>query len=148
MQDARIEQVRRQLQADILAPADAARRKSEEDAKGHAARIIEQGRATRPGAAADRRHLQQGRRRGPRRAADAKLVLLFHSLAGTIGELKIDRLDDPAQGTGTEGQPLAAHLVDASEQIKAATGIDVPRPPRDALGDLRPQKAPSLHRTT
>ncbi|MCY1012946.1 SPFH domain-containing protein [Nannocystis pusilla] len=148
MQDARIEQVRRQLQADILAPADAARRKAEEDAKGHAARIIEQGRAT----AHVLSQIAATYNKGGAAARDVllmqKLVPLFHSLAGTIGELKIDRLTILPRGTGTEGQPLAAHLVDASEQIKAATGIDVPKSLRDALGDLRPQKAPPLPRTT
>jgi flotillin len=148
MQDARIEQVRRQLQADILAPADAARRKAEEDAKGHAARIIEQGRAT----AQVLSQIAATYNKGGAAARDVllmqKLVPLFHSLAGTIGELKIDRLTILPRGTGTEGQPLAARLVDASEQIKAATGIDVPKSLRDALGDPRPQKAPPLPRTT
>ncbi|MFY0535131.1 flotillin family protein [Nannocystis pusilla] len=148
MQDARIEQVRRQLQADILAPADAARRKAEEDAKGHAARIVEQGRAT----AQVLSQIAATYNKGGAAARDVllmqKLVPLFHSLAGTIGELKIDRLTILPKGTGTEGQPLAARLVDASEQIKAATGIDVPKSLRDALGDPRPQKAPPLPRTT
>ncbi|WAS92280.1 flotillin family protein [Nannocystis punicea] len=148
MQDARIEQVRRQLQADILAPADAARRKAEEDAKGHAARIIEQGRATAQVLA----QIAATYNKGGAAARDVllmqKLVPLFHSLAGTIGELKIDRLTILPKGTGTEGQPLGARLVDASEQIKAATGIDVPKSLRDALGDLRPQKSPPLPRTT
>ncbi|WP_434423508.1 flotillin family protein [Nannocystis pusilla] len=148
MQDARIEQVRRQLQADILAPADAARRKAEEDAKGHAARIIEQGRAT----AQVLSQIAATYNKGGAAARDVllmqKLVPLFHSLAGTIGELKIDRLTILPKGTGTEGQPLAARLVDASEQIKAATGIDVPKSLRDALGDPRPQKVPPLPRTT
>ncbi|MCY1055251.1 flotillin family protein [Nannocystis sp. SCPEA4] len=147
MQDARIEQVRRQLQADILAPADAARRKAEEDAKGQAARIIEQGRATAQVLA----QIAATYNKGGAAARDVllmqKLVPLFHSLAGTIGELKIDRLTILPKGTGPEGQPLGARLVDASEQIKAATGIDVPKSLRDALGDLRPQKPPLPHRT-
>jgi len=147
MQDARIEQVRRQLQADIIAPADAARRKAEEDAKGHAARIIEQGRATAHVLA----QIAATYNKGGAAARDVllmqKLVPLFHSLAGTIGELKIDRLTILPRGTGSEGQPLGARLVDASEQIKAATGIDVPKSLRDALGDLRPQKPPLPHRT-
>lgn len=148
MQDARIEQVRRQLQADIIAPADAARRKAEEDAKGHAARIIEQGRATAHVLA----QIAATYHKGGAAARDVllmqKLVPLFHSLAGTIGDLKIDRLTILPNRTGTEGQPLGARLVDASEQIKAATGIDVPKTLRDAFGDLRPSKPPPLPRTT
>lgn len=148
MQDARIEQVRRQLQADILAPADAARRKAEEDAKGHAARIIEQGRAT----AQVLSQIAQTYHRGGAAARDVllmqKLVPLFNSLAGTIGELKIDRLTILPKGTGSEGQPLGAKLVDASEQIKAATGIDVPKTLRDAFGDGRPSRPPLPTRST
>jgi flotillin len=142
MQDARIEQVRRQLQADIIAPADAARRKAEEDAKGHAARIIEQGRAT----AGVLTQIAQTYRQGGAAARDVllmqKLVPLFHSLASTIGELKVDRLTILPHGTGSEGQPLGARLVDASEQIKAATGLDVPKSLRDAFGDLKSRPPP------
>jgi flotillin len=149
MQDARIEQVRRQLQADILAPADAARRKAEEDAKGHAARIIEQGRAT----AQVLEQIAASYHKGGASARDVllmqKLVPLFHSLAGTIGELKIDRLTILPRGTGSEGQPLGAKLVDDSEQIKAATGIDVPKTLRDAFGDSsRPPRPPLPTRST
>lgn len=149
MQDARIEQVRRQLQADIIAPADAARRKAEEDAKGHAAQIVEQGRAT----AQVLSQIAASYHKGGASARDVllmqKLVPLFHSLAGTIGELKIDRLTILPRGTGSEGQPLGAKLVDASEQIKAATGIDVPRTLRDAFaGDARPPRPPLPTRST
>ncbi|MBZ5714611.1 flotillin family protein [Nannocystis pusilla] len=147
MQDARIEQVRRQLQADILAPADAARRKAEEDAKGQAARIVEQGRATAQVLAQIAATYNEGGAAARDVLLMQKLVPLFHSLAGTIGELKIDRLTILPKGTGPEGQPLGARLVDASEQIKAATGIDVPKSLRDALGDLRSQKPPLPNRT-
>lgn len=136
MQDARIEQVRRQLQADILAPADAARRQAEEQAKGHAAKIVEQGRAT----AQVLTQLAQTYQRGGASARDVllmqKLVPLFHSLAGTIGELKIDRLTVLPQqtGDGGDGRPLGSRLLEANEQVKAATGVDLSKALRDHLG--------------
>lgn len=141
MQDARIEQVRRQLQADILAPADAARRQAEEQAKGHAAKIIEQGRAT----AQVLTQIAQSYQRGGASARDVllmqKLVPLFHSLAGTIGELKIDRLTVLPQQTGEAGggRPLGARLVDANEQVKAATGVDLSKALRDHFTPEAPQ---------
>jgi flotillin len=46
MQEARIEQVRLQLKADVLQPAEAARREAEEAARGQASKIVEQGEAT------------------------------------------------------------------------------------------------------
>src|SRR6185369_12369729 len=46
VQKARVEQVRRQLQADVLEPARARKAAAEANAKGAAAQIIEQGRAT------------------------------------------------------------------------------------------------------
>jgi flotillin len=46
VQRARVEQTRRKLQADVLEPARAQRSADEADAKGAAARIVEQGRAT------------------------------------------------------------------------------------------------------
>jgi flotillin len=138
MQDARIEQVRRQLQADILAPAEAHRREAEENAKGHAAKIIEQGRAT----AQVLTQLAATYKLGGASARDVllmqKLVPLFNKMAGAIGELKIDRLTVLPHGTGGNGtgageRPLGARLVDANEQIKAATGVDLSKALRDHL---------------
>lgn len=156
MQDARIEQVRRQLQADILAPADAARRQAEENAKGNAAKLVEQGRATAQVLA----QLAQSYHRGGASARDVllmqKLVPLFHSLAGTIGELKIDRLTVLPRQTGDDGggRPLGARLVDANEQVKAATGVDLSKALRDHLGapeapqpPARPIKPPAPRTT-
>lgn len=149
MQEARIEQVRRQLQADILAPAEAARRQAEEAAKGHAAKIIEQGKAT----AQVLRDIARSYHQGGGSARDVllmqKLVPLFQSLAGTIGDLKIDRLTVLPQGTGGEGRPLGARLLDANEQIKAAIGVDVSQALRDRVGEparggeIRPPKPPA-----
>ena len=68
-----------------------------------------------------------------------KLVPLLDSLAGTMGELKVDRLTVLGQsdGGGTGGgsdERLAAKLLRYSEEIKAATGIDVPDMVKRRLG--------------
>jgi flotillin len=74
-----------------------------------------------------------------------KLVPLFQHLAGTIGELRIDRLTVLPQraGADTSTSTLGARLVDASEQVRAVTGVDLSKVLRDKLGDeTRPPKPP------
>jgi len=141
MQQARIEQVRLQLTADVIQPAEAQRRNAEEIAKGNASKIIEQGKAT----AGVLSNLAKTYRSSGESARDVllmqKLVPLLTQVSSTLGELRVDRLTvigKPQPGTvarGTDdGRPLAAKLVDATEQIRAATGIDVPALIKDRFG--------------
>ncbi|MFV8755942.1 flotillin family protein [Nannocystaceae bacterium ST9] len=126
MQDARIEQVRLQLEADVLQPAEAARREAEENAKGDAAQIIEQGRATAQVLANLADRYNTSGRAGRDILLMQKLVPLLARMAGTMGDLKVDRLTVLGKGgaSGSAGD-LAAKLVEYGEQIRAATGIDV-----------------------
>jgi len=134
-QEARIEQVRRQLHADILQPAEAQRRKAEEEAKGAASIVIEQGKAT----AAVLSRIAESYQKGGDASRDVllmqKLVPMFQRLAGTIGDLRIDRLTILPSGVAESGSGLGARIVDANEQIKAATGVDLTRTLRDKLGE-------------
>jgi flotillin len=141
MQEARIEQVRRQLQADILQPAEAQRRKAEEQAKGAAALVIEQGKATAAVLTRIAGTYQQGGAASRDVLLMQKLVPLFQRLAGTIGELRVDRLTVLPGGNDGAGAGLGARIVDANEQIKAATGVDLTRTLRERLGD-EPTHAP------
>lgn len=142
MQEARIEQVRRQLHADILQPAEAARREAEEQAKGAAAKVVEQGRATANVLA----RIADTYGKGGASSRDVllmqKLVPLFQRLAGTIGDLKVDRLTilpQRAGGDAEQGSGLGARLVDANEQVRAVTGVDLGKVLRDKLGDEAPR---------
>jgi flotillin len=136
MQKARIEQVRRQLQADVVRPADARMRQDQARAKANAATIIEQGKAT----AQVLRELATTYRASGDVGRDVllmqQLVPLLQKVSGTIGELKVDRLTVIGQGAGGDGtsEPLAARLVSAAEQIQAATGVDVAQVLRDRTG--------------
>jgi len=135
VQKARIEQVKRQLAADVLEPARAHRSAQESAAKGAAAQIVEQGRAT---AAAMGHIAATWREVGPA----ARSVFLMQKVAdltrivmSTVGSLKVDRLTilggiggggaDGGAGVGGGGADLTGRLIAASEQIKAATGIDL-----------------------
>lgn len=146
MQEARIEQVRRKLQADVLQPAEAQRRRAEEQAKGHAAQIIEQGRATAQALAELAKTYQGSGTSGRDVLLMQKLVPLLRTVSGTIGDLKIDRLTVLPNGIGGGGNgdaPLAAKLVGYAEQIKAATGVDVPKIVRDKFGEEPPKRPPA-----
>lgn len=137
MQEARIEQTRLQLQADVVQPAQARKREAEETAKGDAAKIVEQGQAT----AEVLKNLAATYNRSGTSGRDVllmqKLVPLLAQLSGTIGDLRVDRLTvlpGGGDGTGDGASPLAGRLVSYSEQIKAATGIDVTQVLREKLG--------------
>jgi flotillin len=146
VQKARVEQVRRQLIADVLEPARARKAAAEANAKGDAAQIVEQGRAT---ATAMSEIAGKWREVGP----SARNVFLMQKVAdltrivmGTVKTLKVDKLtvlggigggssaNGSHNGTGLGAPELTGRLIAASEQIKAATGVDLAavlrRPPQ------------------
>jgi len=139
VQRARVEQVRRQLAADVLEPARARKSAAEADAKGAAAQIVEQGRAS---AAAMVDIAATWRQVGP----SARSVFLMQKVAdlsrivmSTVKTLKVERLTvlgglggAPAHANGAGGNgagiglpELTGKLIAASEQLKAATGVDL-----------------------
>jgi flotillin len=162
VQRARAEQVKRQLQADVLEPALANRAKAEADAKGKAALIVEQGRAT---AAAMEEIAGTWRSVGP--AARnvflmQKLDALTRIVMGSVSALKVDRLTvlgGIGGGAGAAGhangsggyagnggggagisRELVGSLIAASEQIRAATGVDLAAALGSRLGAPPPKR--------
>ena len=131
---ARVEQVRRKLEADVVAPADAQRQKAEAQAKGWASQVIAQGRA----AAAAVTALAEAYKASGVRGRDAlllqKLVPVFEQLAGTIKEIKVDRLVVLGQGSGAGGPAAVRSLLSTNEQLRAATGVDLVAVARGRLG--------------
>jgi flotillin len=130
MQDARIEQVKLQLEADVIQPAEAQRLQAEQLAKAEASKIIEQGRAT----ATVLKNLAITYRQSGSAGRDVllmqKLVPTMQQVLQSMNDVKIDKLTVLNQG-GAGGGNLAAQLVATNEQIKAATGIDVPQLVKD-----------------
>ena len=139
MQEARTEQVRLKLMADVLQPAEAKRRHMEEHARGQAAKIVEQGRATADVLTRLAASYQSAGASGRDILLMQKLIPLIGQLTSSMGDLKVDRLtvlSGGGNGSGTEdGGSLAQKLMVYGEQIKAATGIDVPGLVKDKLGD-------------
>ena len=73
-----------------------------------------------------------------------KLVPLLDTLAGTIGDLQVDRMTVLGQSDGHQTGNLAGQLIDYREQIRAATGIDVVELLPKGLASSEPQPSPSL----
>lgn len=120
---ARAPQVQRQLEADIVQPALAAQRAAEEQARGDAAQIIERGRAE----AESLKKLVEAYRQGGRGARDVltlqNLLPLLSSVAGSDQKLvvrKVALLPPDAPGASA-----ARSAIGASEQVRAATGVDL-----------------------
>ncbi len=147
-QKARIEQVKAQLQADVIAPAQANLEQAIQRAKGEAAQIIEQGQAT----AKVLTDLGQTYQSAGSQARDAllmqKLIPVLELLSSTISSLQVDRMTVLGSGEGgANGKQLAELLVDSNEQVKAATGVDLGQALREKLGagaaSARPNGGPS-----
>jgi flotillin len=124
VQKARIEQVKRQLEADALEPARARMEASIADAQGLAAKIIEDGKATAEVLTQITRAWKQA---GPN-ARDVflmqKLPALIETLTQTVQGVRVDKVT-VLGGVGGDGAALAAKVINTSEQIKAALGVDL-----------------------
>jgi len=138
VQKARVEQVRRQLQADALEPARARKAAAEANAKGAASKIIEQGRAT---AAAMEDIAVAWQNVGD----NARNVFLLQKVEGlmtqvmrTVSGLKVEKLT--VLGGLVAGPDVTGKVIAASEQLKAATGVDLLGAVRDRMiGSVKPE---------
>ena len=120
-QQARVEQTRRRLQADVIAPAQAQMEADQADAKAKAAKIIEDGKAT----ATVLEEMIQTWQNGGDQARDIflmqKLEKVMGALVGTIQDVHVDRITVlPKQGGGT-----ATSAVTLVEELKAGIGVDL-----------------------
>jgi len=126
VQKARLDQVRLQLSADQVKPAEAARQQAIEKARGEAAQIIENAKAT---AESLRRMAETWRKQGD----SARQILLAQKLSGLIGQLMstvsalpIDKVTFIDRGLTDGGNNLAVKAAVAAEQLKHTIGVDVP----------------------
>jgi flotillin len=123
-QKARALQVERQLQADVIQPHDADRRSKEELARGEAAKIIELGKAE---AEALRRLVEEYKKVGPGAReilALQQMMPMLEDISGARHPMKIKKLSVLPDGAGDDS--LAKRAISAAEQIRAATGVDLP----------------------
>jgi flotillin len=121
VQQERIKQVAQQLEADIVAPAEAQSKRAIAKAKGDAAPIIEDGRAMAEGT----RKLAESWLSAGSSARDIfllqKLETLLKTLAGTVPVVTVESVTVMNAENGNFATKAAALL----EQFKQTTGIDL-----------------------
>lgn len=128
VQRARLEQVKRQLAADVIQPARAERSKLEANAKGDAAKIIENGKATIIALEALILTWEQ--------AGDAARPIfliqqfdaILDNMLSTIQNIQIDKItviDSGIANIDKNASP-AIRAASGSEQIKQTLGLDLP----------------------
>jgi flotillin len=126
VQTERIEQVKLQLEADKIKPASARRQELVENARGRAAKVVEEGKATAEA-------LRQLARTWASSGDSARQILVAQKLSGlveqlmsTVSALPIDKvtvIDRKLSG----GDNVAVRAAVTSEQLKHAIGVDVPQ---------------------
>jgi flotillin len=125
VQTARIEQIKRKLEADVMEPATAQMQADINEAQGKAAKIIEEGKAT---AAVLTQITDAWKTAGPN-ARDVFLMQKLHNLVDTltrtVQSVKVDKVTVLGTGAGNGEAGLAPRVIGASEQIKAALGVDL-----------------------
>lgn len=133
-EEARVEETKRRLEADVIEPARADMEAGISDAKGRAAKIIEDGRATvqvleemiavwqKAGDNARDIFLMQ------------KLQAVMNALIETVGDVKVDKLTMlPSEGGGGDGGQTR-QVVRLVEELRGALGVDLPKMLEDATG--------------
>ncbi|MBA4292043.1 flotillin family protein [bacterium] len=133
VQTARIEQVRRQLEADVIAPAKAEYEAMEQQARANVAPIVEDGKAR----ADALRQLSKSWTEAGDKAREIfilqKIEPVIQQLTDTISDTRIERvtvIDSPNSGSGAGMDPRK--LIALNEQVKELFGIDLV----DKLGNL------------
>ncbi len=123
-EEARVEQTRRRLEADVIEPAKANLEAGVAEARGKASRVLEDGRAT---VKVLDEMIGVWQAAGPN-ARDIFLMQKLHkviaSMASTIGSVKVDRLTMLPRGPDSGSSRQAVRLV---EELKGAIGMDLPR---------------------
>lgn len=126
VQKARLAQIRLQLLADKVKPAEARKAQLVENARGQAARLVEEGKAT---AAAIRSLGEVWGQAGDHARqifVAQKLSGLVAQLMSTVGELKIDKVTVIDKQLSSGGGNFAINAAVTSEQLKQTMGVDVP----------------------
>jgi len=142
-QKARALQVKRKLDADVVQVAEASRRAMEEEARGQAAMLIERGKAE---AEALRRVFEAYALAGEG-ARDVlalqQVIPLLTQVSGAGRKLVVQKVSVLPQSTGNGGD-FARSAISATEQLKAAVGVDLPAIARklEQAGAMLPGPAP------
>lgn len=131
VQTERIKQVEQQLQADIVAPAEAQCQQAIAEAQGNAASIIEDGKAQAEGA----KRLAESWKFAGENAKDVflfqKLSVLTKMMASSIPEVEVDSITVIDGHNGNQEIQIASFM----EKIRQSTGIDSAKIANNFLGN-------------
>jgi flotillin len=150
VQKARIEQVKQQLEADVVTPARARCQAAISSARGDAAKIVEEGKATVEALSLVTRAWKTAGKDGRDVFLMQKLDSLIGTLTHTLEAVKVDRVTvlGTGLGRGGAGSDLAPRLINANEQLKAALGVDLLGALSARLGDGHATAAPAPPRAS
>lgn len=142
VQRARLDQVRFRLLADEIKPAEARRLQKIEVARGNAAQVIEEGKATADAMRAIAEVWRTSGDSARQIVVAQKLNSLVSSLMSTVSSLPIDKvtfIDKQLSNGG--GDDLAVKAAITSEQLKHTMGIDLPGILNKIAGNPKAAKA-------
>jgi flotillin len=121
VQTERIKQVEQQLQADIVAPAEAECKRAIAQAQGEAAKIVEEGKAQAEGA----KRLAQSWQAAGASAKEIyllqKLEVLMKMMAASVPEVEVQKVTVIDGKDGSNVAKIASFV----EQLRQTTGVDV-----------------------
>lgn len=125
VQKARVEQIRRQLEANLIEPSKAEMTASIATAKGDSAKIIEDGKAT----VAVLNEMIATWKAGGDNARDIflmqKLQSVMTAMVSSIESIQVDRITVLPTSNGS-GDSTSANLAKLNEEIQASIGVDIP----------------------
>jgi flotillin len=124
VQRARVEQVRRQLDADVIQPAKAAAEAAEAAAKAEAAPILEEGRARADALRSVAESMKAAGPAGRELLMLQKLPEIISAITNMIADTRIEKVTI-IEGAGEGGGSLPMKAVSTAEQIKQLFGVDL-----------------------
>lgn len=137
---ARVEQVRLQLEADVIEPARASMEAGIAEAKGQSSRILEEGRATV-------QVLDEMITVWQRAGDDARDIFLMQklhnvmgSLVSTISNVRVDSITMLPEQRPGDAPSTARNAVRLVEELKGALGVDLPQMLEDFTARQSPPK--------
>ena len=143
VQNERIKQVKQQLQADIVAPAEAQCKKAIAKAKGDAASIIEDGKAQAEGT----QRLAQSWKAAGTNAKDIflfqKLETLMKMMAAGVPNVEVESLTVIDGKDGSKATQVASFM----EQLRQTTGVDVAHIANNLTSNNDPESVKKLKAT-
>jgi flotillin len=125
VQKARLAQVRFQLIADKVKPAEAKKSQMVAQARGLSSKIIEEGKATASAIRSLAETWSQAGDNARQIFVAQKLTGLVQQLMGTVGDVAIDKLTVVDAELTRNGSNFAANAAVTNEQLKQTLGVDV-----------------------